>query len=103
MRLVFLGPPGVGKGTQAGRLAHLAGVPHISTGEIIRDAIAKKTPTGEKTARFTKAGELVPDAIVVEIVVERLKSADCKGGFILDGFPRTVPQARLRGFQGVPH
>ncbi|HET6369576.1 MAG TPA: adenylate kinase [Nitrospiria bacterium] len=93
MRLVFLGPPGIGKGTQAERLAGRLSVPKISTGDIFRDAIAGKTPMGLKAKSYMDAGHLVPDSVVIGVVEERLSREDVQNGFILDGFPRTVPQA----------
>lgn len=89
----MLGPPGAGKGTQANLLSKKAGVPHISTGDIFRDAMKNGTPMGRRAAEFIQRGELVPDEVVIGIVEERLKEEDCRGGFILDGFPRTVAQA----------
>ena len=95
MRVVFLGPPGAGKGTQAQKLAAHEGVPHISTGDIIRAAIRTGSKLGIEFKSFSDRGELVPDQLVVALVVERLHQPDCKLGFtILDGFPRTVPQAK---------
>jgi adenylate kinase len=94
MRLIFLGPPGVGKGTQAQRLSAEFRIPKISTGDILRDAAAKKTLLGVQAKSFMDGGKLVPDEVVIGIIRERLKESDCKEGFILDGFPRTVPQAR---------
>lgn len=93
MRLVMMGPPGAGKGTQAIMLAGKLSVPHISTGDIFRDAIKNGTELGKKAKSYMEAGDLVPDDITVLIVRERLSNPDCKKGFILDGFPRTVPQA----------
>lgn len=93
MRIVLLGPPGAGKGTQAKKIAGEFGVPHISTGDMFRKAVAEKTPMGIKADEFMKKGLLVPDEIVVGIVDERLRLPDCQKGFILDGFPRTVAQA----------
>lgn len=93
LRLVFLGPPGAGKGTQAGRLAQRLGVPHVSTGDIFRAAIAAGTPMGELARPYVESGRYVPDEIVVGIVRERLEAPDCAAGFVLDGFPRTVGQA----------
>jgi len=90
---VLLGPPGAGKGTQAKKIAGEFGVPHISTGDMFRKAVAEKTPMGIKADEFMKKGLLVPDEIVVGIVDERLRLPDCQKGFILDGFPRTVAQA----------
>jgi adenylate kinase len=93
MRLVFLGPPGVGKGTQAKFLAERKKLVHVSTGDILREAVAQGTPIGMKAKRYMQQGLLVPDQLVVEIVTERISVPDCSRGFILDGFPRTVPQA----------
>lgn len=95
MKLVLLGPPGAGKGTQAEKLAEKFNIPAISTGHIIRKAIADNTPTGIEAKTFIDRGELVPDNMVVEIVKERLKEKDCANGYILDGFPRTVSQAEI--------
>ena len=94
MRLVFLGPPGVGKGTQAQRLSAQRQIPKISTGDILREAVQKQTPLGVQAKSFMDSGKLVPDDVVIGMIKERLKAPDCKAGFILDGFPRTVPQAR---------
>ena len=93
MRLVMLGPPGAGKGTQAKRLAQRLGVPHISTGEILRGAAAAGTRLGREARRFMDDGGLVPDPVMVGLVEERLAQSDASRGFILDGFPRTVGQA----------
>ncbi|MBE0597508.1 MAG: adenylate kinase [Desulfuromonadales bacterium] len=93
MNLILLGPPGAGKGTQAIMLTDRFGIPQISTGEILRSAVKEETPMGVKAKSFMDAGALVPDAVVIGIVLERLQKADCKPGFILDGFPRTVAQA----------
>lgn len=93
MRIILLGPPGAGKGTQAKDLVNKYGIPQISTGDILRKNLAEKTPLGIEAKKFMDKGELVPDSVVVGIVKERLKEADCKPGYILDGFPRTVPQA----------
>jgi adenylate kinase len=93
MKLILLGPPGAGKGTQAKTLVERLSVPQISTGDILRAAVKEGTPMGVKAKGFMDAGELVPDAVVVGIVEERLQKEDCASGFILDGFPRTVPQA----------
>lgn len=94
MRVVFLGPPGAGKGTQAKRLAVHENIPQISTGDIIRDAIRSGSELGKEFKGYADRGELVPDELVVRLVASRLDQADCKPGFILDGFPRTVPQAK---------
>ncbi len=93
MKLIFLGPPGAGKGTQAaGVSAHLK-VPHISTGDMFRAAIKNETPTGLEAKRYMDAGQLVPDSVVIDMVRERLAMDDCANGYLLDGFPRTVEQA----------
>ena len=93
MKLIFLGPPGAGKGTQAaGVSAHLH-VPHISTGDMFRSAIKSQTPTGLEAKRYIDAGQLVPDSVVIDMVRERLAMDDCQSGYLLDGFPRTVDQA----------
>ncbi len=93
MKLIFLGPPGAGKGTLAALVAETYTIPHISTGEIFRAAIREKTPLGLKVQAIIDAGQLVSDDITIELVRERLAKDDAKGGFILDGFPRTIPQA----------
>jgi adenylate kinase len=92
-RLIFLGAPGAGKGTQAKMLADSQGIPHISTGDILRSAVKNQTPLGVKAKEFMDAGELVPDSLVIDLIRERLKEADAQKGWILDGFPRNVPQA----------
>jgi len=93
MKLIFLGPPGAGKGTLAALVAETYKVPHISTGEIFRTAIREKTPLGQKVQAIIDAGQLVSDDTTIELVRERLAKADAQKGFILDGFPRTIPQA----------
>ncbi len=93
MRIIFLGPPGSGKGTQAKLLAERLGVPAISTGEILRDAVREGTPLGVKAKAIMEAGELVPDGLMVALIQGRLAASDASRGFILDGFPRTVQQA----------
>lgn len=94
LRLIFLGPQGSGKGTQASRLASLMGVPHISTGAMLRQAVADETDLGRKADAIMQAGDLVPDELVVAMVGERLSQDDAACGYILDGFPRNVAQAR---------
>ena len=91
--LVFLGPPGAGKGTQAARISARLGLPHISTGDILRAAIKEGTPIGLKAKSYMDAGNLVPDEVVIGIVKDRIAMDDCANGYILDGFPRTLPQA----------
>jgi adenylate kinase len=93
MNFIFLGPPGAGKGTLAAKVASAYNIPHISTGEIFRAAIKAKTPLGLKVQSIIDSGSLVSDDITVELVKERLTQSDAKAGFILDGFPRTIPQA----------
>ena len=101
MNLIFLGAPGAGKGTQAEVVSEHLGIPTISTGNIIREALKNGTETGLKAKSYMDAGKLVPDEIVIAIIKERLAQDDCKGGFILDGFPRTVPQAEALTQMGV--
>jgi len=93
LRLIIFGPPGAGKGTQAEKIVKKLGIPHIATGDIFREAVAKQTELGKKAKEFMDKGELVPDEIVVGIVEERLNQPDCEKGFLLDGFPRTLIQA----------
>ncbi len=93
MNIIFLGPPGAGKGTQAQRICAALKIPQISTGDMLRRAIADQTPTGLKAKSYMDAGGLVPDDVIIDIVRERLQAPDCANGYILDGFPRTVPQA----------
>lgn len=93
LRAVLLGPPGAGKGTQAVRLVEKYDIPHISTGDIFRKNIKEDTELGKKAQEYMNAGELVPDELVVDLVKDRLQQDDCKNGFLLDGFPRTIFQA----------
>jgi len=93
MRIIIIGPPGSGKGTQAKKLMQRLGIPHISSGDMLREAIAKGTPLGKKAAAYMKKGDLVPDDLVIEMIIQRLSQPDAKNGFIMDGFPRTLPQA----------
>lgn len=93
LRTILLGPPGAGKGTQAVRIVEKYGIPHISTGDIFRDNIKRQTELGKKAQEYMNKGELVPDDLVIEIATDRLLRDDCKKGFLLDGFPRTVYQA----------
>lgn len=93
MNIIFLGPPGAGKGTHAQKLMNELGIPQISTGDMLRQAIKAETELGVSAKRYIDAGELVPDDVVIGIVKERLEAPDCQRGYILDGFPRTVKQA----------
>lgn len=93
MKIIMLGAPGAGKGTQAKKIAEKYSVPHISTGDIFRANIKEGTELGRKAKTYMDQGLLVPDELVVELVVDRIKQADCENGFVLDGFPRTIPQA----------
>lgn len=97
MRLIFLGPPGAGKGTQAKLLTEKYGIPQLSTGDMLRAAVANQTDVGKRAKAVMDAGQLVSDDIVNEIVSDRIDDADCARGFILDGYPRTVPQAVALG------
>jgi len=91
--LVLLGPPGAGKGTQAGRIVAEYGIPHVSTGDILRGAVKNQTAMGLEAKKYMDAGDLVPDSVVIGIVKDRLQEADTAKGFLMDGFPRTIPQA----------
>ena len=93
MKIVMLGAPGAGKGTQAKMIAEKYSIPHISTGDIFRANIKNGTELGKKAKTFIDAGQLVPDELVVDLVIDRFKEDDCKNGYVLDGFPRTIPQA----------
>ena len=93
MNIIFLGPPGAGKGTQAQKICDALNIPQISTGDILRRAMKEGTETGKKAKSYIDAGQLVPDEVIIDIVKERLVMDDCRNGYILDGFPRTVPQA----------
>ncbi len=93
MNIIFLGPPGAGKGTQAQRICAALNIPQVSTGDILRRAMKEQTPTGLRAKQYVDAGQLVPDDVIIDIVKERLAQDDCANGYILDGFPRTVPQA----------
>ena len=101
MNLIFLGAPGAGKGTQAEVISQKLGIPTISTGNIIREALKNGTEMGLKAKSYIEAGKLVPDSVVIGIIQERLAKDDCANGFILDGFPRTIPQAEALDEMGV--
>lgn len=93
MNIILLGPPGAGKGTQAKKISENYSLPHISTGDMLRENISNNTPLGLKAKSYMSRGELVPDELLITIMKERLARDDCSGGFLLDGFPRTIPQA----------
>ena len=93
MNLIILGPPGAGKGTQATFIASEFNIPHISTGDMLREAIKKGTNLGQKAKEVMDAGNLVSDDLIIELVKERISESDCSQGFLFDGFPRTIPQA----------
>ncbi|HHU83941.1 MAG TPA: adenylate kinase [Clostridiales bacterium] len=101
MNIIFLGAPGAGKGTQAEVVAKAKNIPAISTGNIIREALANGTDMGKKAKSYMDAGQLVPDEVVIGIIKDRLAEPDCANGFILDGFPRTIPQAEALDAMGV--
>jgi len=93
MRMILVGPPGAGKGTQAARLVDTYRIPHISSGDMLRAAVKEGTALGQEADKYMKAGKLVPDEVVIGMILERVSRPDCAGGFMLDGFPRTAPQA----------
>ncbi|MFM8734231.1 MAG: adenylate kinase [Pirellulales bacterium] len=95
MRIILIGPPGAGKGTQCQRLVELLRVPHLSTGEMLRAEVKSRTPAGVAAETFMEQGQLVPDSIIVGMVNRRLQAPDCRTGCLLDGFPRTLPQAEI--------
>ena len=101
MNIIFLGPPGAGKGTHAQKLMTEMGIPQISTGDMLRQAIKAETQLGLSAKAFIEKGELVPDEVVIGIIKERLAKDDCANGFILDGFPRTIPQAEALDEMGI--
>jgi len=101
MRLILLGIPGAGKGTQAGFLTRKYGIPQVSTGDMLRAAIREGTPLGREAERCVDRGELVPDPVVIEIVKRRIREPDCANGFIMDGFPRTIAQAEALREAGI--
>lgn len=101
MKLILLGAPGAGKGTQAEKISEKLSIPVISTGNIIRESMKNGTEMGKKAKAYVDAGNLVPDEVVIGIIKERLVSDDCKNGFILDGFPRTIPQAEALDDMGI--
>jgi len=102
MKLIFLGPPGAGKGTIAQRVTDDLGVVQISTGDLLRAAVGAGSELGKKAKGYMDFGELVPDELVIDLLKERIRKDDCAGGFILDGFPRTIPQAEALDQAGVP-
>jgi adenylate kinase len=106
MRMVFIGPPGAGKGTQAARLVEMFAMAHLSTGDMLRAARDAKTEVGLKAEKFMSSGALVPDEIIVAIIAQRLQQPDCRKGYLLDGFPRTIAQAealdRMLAEKGTP-
>ena len=106
MRIVFIGPPGAGKGTQAERLVQTYGLVHLSTGDMLRAARDAQTEVGRKADQYMSSGQLVPDEIILDIIAERLAEPDCRAGYLLDGFPRTIAQAealdRMLAEQNTP-
>src|SRR3990167_7299086 len=94
MRFILMGPPGAGKGTQAEKLAARFKIPRITTGDILRDAIRNETPVGRQAKRFLESGALVPDDVILGVMRERMEKPDARNGWILDGFPRTIQQAK---------
>ncbi len=101
MKMILLGAPGAGKGTQAEQLSRILGIPTISTGNILRSAVEQKTPVGLQAKHYMETGQLVPDEVIIGIVAERLANADCAGGYILDGVPRTIAQAKELDRAGI--
>ena len=101
MKLILLGPPGAGKGTQAEILCKKLNIPTISTGNILRAAVTNGPPVGQKAKEYMDAGKLVPDEVIIGVISERLAEADCQKGFILDGVPRTIPQAEALEKAGI--
>jgi len=102
MRLILLGPPGAGKGTQAACIVRRYGIPQISTGDMLRAAAKAGTPLGREAKKLMDAGQLVPDAVIVALVEERLRAPDCAAGYLFDGFPRTIPQAEAMRTAKLP-
>ncbi|NCE65882.1 adenylate kinase [Pseudoflavonifractor sp. 524-17] len=101
MKIILLGAPGAGKGTQAEIISRKLGIPTISTGNILRAAVKEGTPVGQKAKSFMDAGKLVPDEVIIEVIKERLAQPDCAGGYILDGVPRTIAQAEALDQRGI--
>jgi adenylate kinase len=101
MKVILLGPPGVGKGTAAKRMVQEYGIPQISTGDLLREAVKNQTELGLKAKQYMDAGKLVPDDLVIGLLKERVAKEDCRKGFILDGYPRTIPQAQSLGTSGI--
>ncbi|MCH7743174.1 MAG: adenylate kinase [Proteobacteria bacterium] len=101
MKMILLGAPGVGKGTQAGFICEKLGIPQISTGDILREAVQADTPLGKKVKGVMNSGALVPDEIIIDLVKERIVRDDCRNGYLFDGFPRTIPQAQALVEQNV--